>query len=216
MSRGRLERPITTRKLRIGVAALQGAVSEHADSLHSAAERTGLDVQVFPVRSKADFEATDALVLPGGESTTISKLLLRFDLMEPIRKRVADEDYPILGTCAGMVLLARDGGEQAVRTRTELIGVMDIAVDRNAFGRQRESFERDIALDLAGLASPERPVPAVFIRAPAVTRTWGEARPIARTEDRVVGVQEGRRIALSFHPELTTDTRVHEAFLKLV
>ncbi|MBW3582544.1 MAG: pyridoxal 5'-phosphate synthase glutaminase subunit PdxT [Euryarchaeota archaeon] len=216
MSLGRLERHITTRPLRIGVAALQGAVSEHADALRNAADRTGLHVQVFPVRSKADFEATDALVLPGGESTTISKLLVRFDLMERIRTRVADENYPILGTCAGMVLLARDGGEQAARTRTELIGVMDIAVDRNAFGRQRESFERDISLDLVGLEAPERPVPAVFIRAPAVTRTWGDARAIAHTEDRVVGAQEGRRIALSFHPELTADTRVHEAFLKLV
>lgn len=199
--------------MKIGVVALQGAVSEHVAAIEAAAAARGTPVECVPVRSPEAFATTDGLVLPGGESTTISKLLRRFALLDPIRDRVADEDYPILGTCAGMVLLAREGDIQVTKTDTELIGVMDMAVDRNAFGRQRESFEAYADVDLPGVGSP---FPSVFIRAPEATRTWGDARAVATYEGRTIGVRQGRRIALSFHPELTPDTRVHEAFLSLV
>ena len=200
--------------MRIGVSAVQGAVSEHADALGRAARRTGLDVTVVPVRKLADFESTDALVVPGGESTTMSKLFVREGITAAVRRRVADDDYPILGTCAGMVLLASRGDDQVTKTRTELLGVMDFQVDRNAFGRQRESFERPVAVDLPGIG--DDPFHAVFIRAPAAGRLGAGVRPIATVDERVVGVREGRRLALSFHPELTADTRVHEAFLRTV
>lgn len=198
--------------VKVGVAAVQGAVSEHELALQGAAQALGMDIEVVSVRTKADFEATDALVIPGGESTTISKLFVREGLVPAVQKRVAEEDYPILGTCAGMILLAKEGDNQVTKTHTELLGVMDFAVDRNAFGRQRESFERGVRVELPGMA--EEPLHAVFIRAPAATRLWGDAKAICRVDARVIGVQEGRRMAFSFHPELTDDTRVHQAFLR--
>lgn len=169
------------------------------------------------MRTRAAFDTTHALVIPGGESTTISKLFVREGLGDAIRRRVVDEDYPVLGTCAGMVLLASEGDVQVSKTRTQLLGLMDFQVDRNAFGRQRESFERHVDVVLPGDAedAPSR-VDAVFIRAPAAQRVWGDARVVSRLDDRVVGVQQGRCVALSFHPELTPDTQVHEAFLRLV
>lgn len=200
--------------MRIGVSAVQGAVSEHVDALKGAANRSGLEVEVVPVRSLRDLEKTDGLVLPGGESTTMSKLFVREGLVEAIRRRVADEDYPILGTCAGMVLLASEGDEQVEKTRTTLFSLMDFQVDRNAFGRQRESFERTVRADLPALGTVD--VQAAFIRAPAARRVWGEAEVISRLDDRIIGVRQGRRLGFSFHPELTPDTQVHEAFLRLV
>ena len=201
--------------MRIGVAALQGAVSEHFEAVRRAAARLGLDVDVVAVRSVADLASVDGLILPGGESTTISKLLVRFGLVEAISDRVAREDFPVLGTCAGMVLLARAGDDQVIKTHTQLLGLMDMAVDRNAFGRQRESFEATVRFE-PGVLEGGADFPAVFIRAPMATRVAGTARVIARHEGRIVAVQDGRRIALSFHPELTKDDRVHAAFLNLV
>jgi pyridoxal 5'-phosphate synthase pdxT subunit len=201
--------------MRIGVAAVQGAFTEHQDAIAGAAARLHVPASATAVRTLLDLERTDALIIPGGESTAISRLFARNGLHKAIRRRVEQEDYPILGTCAGMVMLARDGDEQVTKTRTELLAIMDFQVNRNAFGRQRESFERRVPLDMEGLEAPDG-VEAVFIRAPCATRVWGKARAIAHLDDRIIGVQQGRRIAISFHPELTPDTRVHEAFLRLV
>lgn len=197
--------------MRIGVSAVQGAVSEHLVALERAAQAAGLSVTVVPVRTRAAFAETDGLIIPGGESTTISKLFRREGLIDEIRRRVADEDYPILGTCAGMVLCASGGDEQVEKTKTALLGIMDFDVDRNAFGRQRESFERTVQTELPNLGVVD--VQAAFIRAPSARRVWGDAEVIARVDERIVGVRQGRRMALSFHPELTPDTQVHEAFL---
>lgn len=201
--------------MRIGIAAVQGAVSEHVQAVITANQRTGLDAEPIPVRTRAHFEATDALIIPGGESTAISRLFAREGLHEAIRDRVETDDYPVLGTCAGMVMLAKEGDDQVTRTQTEQLGLMDFSVHRNAFGRQRESFERTVQLELPGQNAPTD-VAAVFIRAPSATRLWGDARAIATLDERVIAVRQGRLIALSFHPELTPDTQVHEAFLRLV
>lgn len=168
--------------------------------------RTG---SVVPLRTAAEAKKIDAAILPGGESTTISKLLVQYGAMPVLRERVEKDDFPILGTCAGAILLAREGDNQVEKTKTELIGVMDMAVDRNAFGRQRESFETELAVK--GFA---RPLHAVFIRAPAITRVWGEAKALARFDDKIVMAEQGRLLALAFHPELTEDTRVHERFIE--
>jgi pyridoxal 5'-phosphate synthase pdxT subunit len=197
--------------LRVGVATVQGDFGEHIDVTRRALDRIGRSGHVVPLRTREDARAVDAAILPGGESTTISKLLVRTGAMEVLRERVRREDFPILGTCAGAILLAKEGDNQVARTATELIGVMDMAVDRNAFGRQRESFETDLKLD--GFSQP---IHAVFIRAPAITRVWGGVRVLARFEDRIVAAAEGRRLALAFHPELTGDTRIHEHFLRSV
>lgn len=198
-------------KVRIGVATIQGDFAEHVEAAERALAHLGHKGQVVPLRTDQDARAIDAAILPGGESTTISKLLVAFGAMKVLRQRVEREDFPILGTCAGAILLAKEGDTQVEKTRTELLAVMDMAVDRNAFGRQRESFEADLRI-----AGVEGPVHCVFIRAPAITRVWGRARVLGRLKDKIVAAEEGRCLALAFHPELTPDTRLHERFLSRV
>lgn len=187
---------------RIGVFALQGDVREHLQTL------TALGADAFPVRRPAELERCDGLVLPGGESTTMAKLARTFDLLVPLRERVA-AGMPTFGTCAGMILLA-DRIEDGVAGQ-ETIGGLDVTVRRNAFGRQVDSFEAD--LDLVGL---DAPVHAVFIRAPWVERTGPDVEVLATTEGHPVAVRQGHLLATSFHPEVDGDGRVHRLFLDLV
>lgn len=197
--------------MRIGVLGLQGAFTEHLDAVRASFERLGLQGSVATVRRPEELAAIDGLVMPGGESTTISKLLRTFDLHDLLVRRAREEDFPILGTCAGMILLSSEGDAQVEKTGTRLLGLMEMSVDRNAFGRQRESFEA--SLDIKGF--PE-PVPGVFIRAPAITRTWGACEPLGNLGDHIIAARQGNRLAIAFHPELTGDTRVHERFLGMV
>jgi 5'-phosphate synthase pdxT subunit len=185
----------------VGVLAVQGDFAEHAAMLR----RADPDVVVREVRTPADLRGLDGLIVPGGESTTIGKLLVAYGLEEPIRD-AAEQGLPVWGTCAGMILLARDivGGEPDGR-----IGLMDLTVRRNAFGRQVDSFEVD--LPFKGL---ERPIHAVFIRAPLVQRVGTAAEPLAVLDDgRVVAARQGNLLATAFHPELTPDTRLHALFI---
>lgn len=197
--------------MRIGVLGLQGAFREHVDSLREVFDRLGIEGQAGTVRRREELAQLDGLVMPGGESTTISKLLRAFDLHDLLVERATREDFPILGTCAGMILLSKEGDGQVEKTETKLLGLMDMAVDRNAFGRQRESFEAQ--LEIKGF---DAPVPGVFIRAPAITRTWGKCEPLGHLGKHVIAAQQGNRYAIAFHPELTGDTRVHEHFLDVV
>ncbi len=196
--------------MRIGVVGVQGDVSEHVDAVAHALKDAGRTGEAIAVRRREDLDRVDGLTIPGGESTTISKLLVKLDLFDEIVRRAREEGMPILGTCAGCILLAKDGGAQAKKTQSRLLGLMDMAVDRNAFGRQKESFEAD--LEVAGL---DRPFHGVFIRAPAILRTWGECRPLARYEDRIVLARQGHLIGAAFHPELSNDFRIHRLFLDL-
>jgi 5'-phosphate synthase pdxT subunit len=194
---------------RIGVLALQGDVREHLAVL----DAQGVDATA--VRRPAELDLVDALVLPGGESTTMIKLARIFDMLEPIRKRVAD-GMPTYGSCAGMILLA-DRIDDSGSPLEETIGGLDVTVRRNAFGRQVDSFEEDVAID--GLAGG--PVHAVFIRAPWVESVGPRAEAIGRISDgaaagRIVAVRQGSLLATSFHPELTGDGRVHEYFCEMV
>ncbi|WP_435735814.1 pyridoxal 5'-phosphate synthase glutaminase subunit PdxT [Cellulosimicrobium sp. PMB13] len=200
----------------IGVLALQGDVREHRTALESAGART------VGVRRPEELAQVDGLVLPGGESTTIDKLLRIFELDEPLRARIA-EGLPVYGSCAGMILLADRilGGTADQRT----IGGLDVTVRRNAFGRQVDSFETDLAV--AGLPGDERPVHAVFIRAPWVEDVGPGVEVLARIPDastpgiphaaagRIVAVQQGPLLATSFHPEISGDARVHERFVQI-
>ena len=197
--------------MRIGVLGLQGAFTEHVDAVREAFEKAGIDGSVASVRRREELEALDGLIMPGGESTTISKLLRAFDLHDLLVRRASEEDFPILGTCAGMILLSKEGDGQVEKTDTRLLGLMDMAVNRNAFGRQRESFEAQ--LDIKGF---DAPVPGVFIRAPAITRTWGRCEALGTLGDFTIAAKQGNRLAIAFHPELTRDTRVHERFVNLV
>ena len=195
---------------RVGVLAVQGGVAGHLAALAAA----GADA--VPVRRPVELAGVDGLVLPGGESTTIGRLLVAFDLMEPLRAAVAD-GLPVYGSCAGMILLARDVLDG--RPDQPTLGVLDVTVRRNAFGRQVQSAEADLAF--AGIRHPDRPVHAVFIRAPWVERVGAGVDVLARVPagdaaGRVVAVRSGALLATAFHPELTGDTRVHELFVAMV
>jgi pyridoxal 5'-phosphate synthase pdxT subunit len=185
--------------MKVGVLALQGDVREHVAVL----ERIG--VSVLPVKTTEDLQTVDALVLPGGESTTIGKLLARYGLLDPLSER-ARSGMPLFGTCAGMILMAADvAGDQDAPHR---LGLLDITVRRNAYGRQRESFEAE--LDVAGVDSSVR---AAFIRAPVVERAGEDVEVLARHEDRPALVRQGTLWASSFHPEITGEGRIHELFV---
>jgi 5'-phosphate synthase pdxT subunit len=191
----------------IGVLALQGDVREHLVAL----ERLG--VTALAVRRPAELDACDGLVLPGGESTTMAKLARRFEVFEPLRKRI-EAGLPVLGTCAGMILLA-DRLEDAAAGQ-ETLGGLDVTVRRNAFGRQVDSFEGEVAV--AGLIEP---VHAVFIRAPWVEVVGAGVEVLARVASgeavgRIVAVRQGPLMATSFHPEVEDDLRIHRLFLDLV
>ena len=191
----------------VGVFALQGDVREHLRMLD------GLGVRAVAVRRPAELDACDALVLPGGESTTMAKLARTFDLLEPLRARIAD-GMPALGTCAGMILLA-DRVEDGVPGQ-ETVGGLDVTVRRNAFGRQVDSFEGDIAFE--GLAEP---VHAVFIRAPWVEQVGPDVEVLARVAageaaGRIVAVRQRHLLATSFHPEWGGDDRVHRLLVDLI
>ena len=188
--------------MKIGVLALQGAVAEHIKSLQQA----GAD-EVVPVKWPADLEGLDGLVLPGGESTTIGKLLNKYELMEPLREK-AKQGFPMFGTCAGLILLAeRIHGQDWAH-----IGVLDALVDRNSFGRQVDSFETN--LTVKGLEG--EPYTAVFIRAPHIMEVGPDVEVLATFEDRIVTARQGNLLGASFHPELTDDVRLHSYFLRMV
>jgi 5'-phosphate synthase pdxT subunit len=181
--------------MRIGVLALQGAFREHLATLAS------IGVEGVPVRLPADLEGVAGLILPGGESTTMRRLIERWQLREPLLA-VARSGAPVFGTCAGMIVLAREiaGGEPPI------LPVLDVTVERNAFGRQLESFEAELAVPVLG----DQPVHGVFIRAPVIDRMGPDVDVLARLDDgRIVAVRERNVIATAFHPELAGETRFH-------
>jgi 5'-phosphate synthase pdxT subunit len=196
--------------MRIGVVGLQGAVSEHLRAVERAFRMLQVKGEVLWVRRPDQLKGIDGVIIPGGESTTIGRLMASGGLFEPIRELGLD-DTPILGTCAGLILLAKEGDEQVRKTGQLLLGLMDISVVRNAFGRQRESFEASLRVPKFG----EEPFECVFIRAPAIERVWGDVEVLAEYGGKIVAAQQGRLVTMAFHPELTPDTRAHEYFLQL-
>jgi len=188
--------------MKVGVLALQGDVPEHL------AAAGGLGGTVRAVRAPADLATVDALFLPGGESTTIARLLRESGLWEPLARRIAD-GLPVLATCAGLILLARQLETSPSGPNPPTLGVLDVRVRRNDYGSQRESFEA--AVDVVGVGGP--PFPGVFIRAPRILEVGPGATVLARRGPEVVGVFQGRLWGLTFHPELSGDLRLHERFL---
>ena len=188
--------------MRIGVLALQGAFAEHAEVLRL------LGVEAVPVRLPKELDSVDGLIIPGGESTTISQLMLDFGLMQPVRD-LAESGLPVLGTCAGMILLARDLADFNLET----LGLMDITVRRNVFGSQVDSFEADLEVPVLG----QEPFHAVFIRAPVIEKTDRKVEILAKlSNETAVAARQGKLVALAFHPELTGDLRFHRYYLDIV
>lgn len=188
--------------MRIGVLAIQGDVREHL--LH--VKKAGADA--MEVRQLGDLDSVDGLIIPGGESTTIGMLMQEEGLIDVIRRRIRDEEFPVYGTCAGLILLATE----VVGKSPARISVMDMVADRNAYGRQVASFEASLQID--GITG--KPFPAVFIRAPQVKSIGPLVKPLAYYQGQIVMAEQGSLLASSFHPEMTDDIRVHQYFLDKV
>ena len=187
--------------MKIGVIAFQGAVSEHMHMI-DAVLGEGSSVAV---RSEKELEEVSGVIIPGGESTTIGRLMRNSGVFRKL-KELGEGGFPIWGTCAGMIMLAKEGDEQVNRTG-ELLGLMDMRVKRNAFGRQRESFEEELKIEGIGRYH------CVFIRAPAAEKVYGRCRAIARLGKHIVAAEQGNMLATAFHPELSGDVRFHEYFI---
>jgi 5'-phosphate synthase pdxT subunit len=192
----------------VAVVGYQGDVEEHVDALRKAAERLEIDCEVVATRKAGVVSKSDAIVIPGGESTTISRLIFRDGVADEIIE-LAEGEHPVMGTCAGLILLSRYGDEQVEKTNTRLLGLMDIHVKRNAFGRQRESFQT--RLEIKGIGDFD----AVFIRAPAIVKA-NNVDVMATLDKYIVAAKQKNILAFSFHPELTDDTRIHEFFLQMI
>ncbi|MGD9235999.1 MAG: pyridoxal 5'-phosphate synthase glutaminase subunit PdxT [Desulfobacterales bacterium] len=189
--------------MKIGVLALQGAFSEHIHMLRQ------LDVETVEVRLPEELKNLDGIIIPGGESTTIGKLAVQYQLMDPLRQFSGNK--PVWGTCAGMILMAKSIGMDQ-----PLLGTMDIVVERNAYGRQKESFQEDVYVDVFKNGNA-RPFPGIFIRSPRLVQTKGRAVKIASLANGMpVAALENRLLATAFHPELTSDLRFHQYFLSLI
>lgn len=187
--------------MKIAILALQGAFAEHTQMLHS------LGVDTFEVRNKEDWNQTkDGLIIPGGESTTIKKLLTDLDLLQPIKNEIS-EGLPVFGTCAGLIMLARkENGVPANRLST-----MDIDVCRNAYGRQLGSFH--VLSEFKGI---EKPIPMTFIRAPYINKVYEDTEILATVNRNIVAAKQGNQLVTAFHPELDKDTSVHAYFLNMI
>lgn len=187
--------------MKVGIVGVQGAVSEHEDVVRK------LGHEPVRVNRPDHLQGVRAIIIPGGESTTISRLLQTTGLFERIKK-LGEDGLPIYGTCAGLILLAKKGDGQVEKTGQKLFELMDMEINRNAFGRQKESFEEKI--DIKGVA---KNYPCVFIRAPAITKVWGNCKALATHGKFIVAAEQGNFFATAFHPELSGDSRVHEYFL---
>lgn len=192
--------------MKIGVIALQGNVEEHVDALSRV-----FNGDIVKIKHKGIVPSCDAIIIPGGESTTLCRLAWSEGIAQEIIGR-AMQGMPILGTCAGLILLATRGDDEVRKTGQKLLGLMDTAIDRNAFGRQRESFESPLSLPFI----EGGPFNAVFIRAPAIVSAGDGVEVLARLDEFIVAARQGNIVALAFHPELTDDARIHKYFMDIV
>jgi len=200
------------KRLKIGVFGLQGDIEEHVAITRLALARMGLEGDVTWAKTAEDIKSLDGLIIPGGESTVIGRLAEYNRALKTVKKRIY-EGMPVLGTCAGLIMLARKVYDRVVgEVRQPILGVMDVVVERNAFGRQRESFEVNLRIPVLG----EEPFKGVFIRAPAIREMGPKVEALCRLNEIVVAAKQHNMIGVSFHPELTNDTRLHQYFIKIV
>lgn len=197
--------------MKIGVIGLQGAITEHLEMIRQAMEKLKIDGDASWLNTKNQIENVEGLIIPGGESTTMGRLMQNSGIFEKVKEE-GKAGKPILGTCAGLIILAKGGGNEIERTGQPLLKLMDIKVKRNAFGGQKESFETDLNVSVLG----EKPFRGVFIRAPAIEKVGENVKVLAKYRGMIVAAEEDNLLSVGFHPELTSDTRIHEYFLKKV
>jgi 5'-phosphate synthase pdxT subunit len=196
------------KKIKIGVVGIQGAIKEHVTLLEKTFKNNKINGKIKIIKDKNQLNEVDGLIIPGGESSTISKIIFNSGLNIEIKNKIEERNFPIMGTCAGCVILASEFSDE--NNNVNLLQLIDIQVKRNSFGRQRESFEKNIKIK-----GFEKLYNAVFIRAPIITKMWGNCKILARVEQNIVMAKQDNLIALSFHPELTNDLRIHKYFLDL-
>ncbi|BDC19675.1 pyridoxal 5'-phosphate synthase glutaminase subunit PdxT [Acidianus sp. HS-5] len=197
--------------MKIGILAYQGSFEEHALQTKRALDKLKIDGEVVAVKKVSDLDV-DGIIIPGGESTTIGVIAQRMGILESLKEKIM-EGLPVLGTCAGAIMLAKDVTDAKVGKKSQpLIGIMDVSVIRNYYGRQRESFEANI--DLRSIGGGIEKV--VFIRAPAIVKVYGSAKSLSQFKDTYVMVQENGLLATTFHPELSGTTIIHEYFISMI
>jgi 5'-phosphate synthase pdxT subunit len=198
--------------LTVGVLSIQGDVQENLVSVKAAINELGIDGKVIDVRKPEEISQLDGLIIPGGESTTIGQLSLVNGSLKEIKQKV-ESGMPVLGICAGMVLLANNASDKVVgKIEQPLFNFLDIDLERNSFGRQRESFEANISMDSIGISNFN----GVFIRAPTITTTSNDIEVLAKLDGKIIAIKKGNIIGTSFHPELTRDLSIHKYFVNLV
>ncbi len=199
-------------RITVGVLGLQGDVAENVSSIRQALDDAGRAGNVIPVKTSQDVVRIDGLVIPGGESTTIGRMSMLGGMLESVRDRILS-GVPVFGICAGMVLLSKNTRDLVVgETNQALLGILDVDVERNSFGRQRQSFERQVDMTTAGIPS----FTGVFIRAPSVVRAGPTVAILAELDGRTVAVKQENMLATAFHPELTADVALHRYFVDMI
>ena len=199
------------KSLKIGVFGLQGDIEEHIAMTNLAFSQMNINGDVIWVKTSKDVGSIDGLIIPGGESTVIGRLADYNRTLKAVKERIYD-GMPVLGTCAGLIMLAKKVYDRVVgEVEQPTLGVMDVVVERNAFGRQKESFEADLDIQVLG----SDPFKGVFIRAPVIREAGPEVKPLCKLNELIVAAQQYNMIGISFHPELTNDTRPHQYFIKL-
>ncbi len=198
--------------LNVGVLSIQGDVQENLLSAKTALDELGLDGKVSDVKTPEDISQLDGLIIPGGESTTIGQLSFVNGSLKVIKEKI-ENGMPVLGICAGMIMLSNTASDRVVgKTDQPLLNILDIKLERNSFGRQKESFEADISLDPIDIPKFN----GVFIRAPSVSDVGSDVEVLSKFNDRIIAIKKGNVIGTAFHPELTTDTSIHKYFINLV
>jgi 5'-phosphate synthase pdxT subunit len=198
--------------LNVGILSIQGDVHENLISTQTAIDELGIDGKVTTVRTPEEISELDGLIIPGGESTTIGQLSLVNGSMKILKEKI-ENGMPVLGICAGMIMLSNNASDRIVgKTDQPLLDILNIKLERNSFGRQKESFESDISMDSIGIPKFN----GVFIRAPSVSEVGSDVEVLSKFNDRIVAVKKGNIIGTAFHPELTEDTALHKYFINLV
>ena len=198
--------------MNIGILALQGDVTENFMSTMMAMNELGVDGSVSQVKTPDQIAALDGLIIPGGESTMMGQLSMVNGAMNALKEKI-ESGLPVLGICAGMILLSKNSKDRVVgSTKQPLLDALDVEIERNSFGRQKDSFEAEISLDNMDISSFQ----GVFIRAPAVLNTGSDVETLAKFDEKIIAVKQGNIIATSFHPELTKDVSIHRHFVEMV